>query len=158
MRGEEDGRGQEIPRSSGGLALGRTEWSYTWCNILHNSVMITRTIAATASQICLLWPIHTALYDRPLVALPRTWCLQVTSRAEHFKPVYLATSPQRLTFGEMAGAAELRCCGPRGTRTALRKLLTPILSTQLACASLTHTGLLMATANETGLEKEENNC
>lgn len=68
---------------------------------------------------------------------------------DRLKHVYLATSPQRLTFGEVAGAVELRCCStcPLGTLNALQKLLTPILSTQLACASLTHTGLLMATAS-----------
>lgn len=44
---------------------------------------------------------------------------------------------------------ELRCSTgvPSGTLGALPMFLTPILSTQLARASLTHAGLLMATAS-----------
>lgn len=43
--------------------------------------------------------------------------------------------------------AQVLSVEPSGTPGALRTLLTPILSTQLACASLTHARLLMATAS-----------
>lgn len=70
----------------------------------------------------------------------------MTEREKH---VYLATPPQRLTVREMgrSSGAQLLGVEPSGTLGALRTLLTPILSTQLACASLTHAGLLMATAS-----------
>lgn len=63
--------------------------------------------------------------------------------------VYLAIPPQRLTARERrrCSGAQLLSVEPSGTLGALQMLLTPILSTQLPCASLTHAGLLMATAS-----------
>lgn len=61
----------------------------------------------------------------------------------------LDVPPQRLTVGERGSSSGAQLLGvePSGTLGALQMLLTPILSTQLTCASLTHTGLLMATAS-----------
>lgn len=62
------------------------------------------------------------------------------------KHVYWPLPPLRLT-GRSSSGAQLLGGGPRGPPGALQMLLTPILSTQLTCASLTRAGLLMATAS-----------
>lgn len=65
------------------------------------------------------------------------------------KHVYWPLPPLRLTGRERrsSSGAQLLGGGPGGPPGALQMLLTPILSTQLTCASLTRAGLLMATAS-----------
>lgn len=153
MRGEENGRGQEIPRSSGGLALGSSaQWGYTWCNILHNSVMT----APTASRICLLWPFHTAAFTTTLLSLC-SWCLQLMSGAcllGHF------TSETDIWGDGRSSGAQVRCAQTSGDSRCPPKApdADPFHAISL-CVTNSHrsangNGQLM----RPGLEKEGKNC
>lgn len=144
---------------------GRWQRSCTWCNVLPYCVMTARRAAQTASH-ALLRPFHTVAHDHnhQSALWEKNWGLIDTETCSCAGFVVSVSVVQGLVDergGETClpghftsetdsqGAVELSCSvwGPQGTLSALRMLLTPILSTQLACASLTHAGLLMATAS-----------
>lgn len=169
---EKGGDSQELRWLGPGQNSGRWLRSCTWCNVLHYSVMTAKSAARTSSH-PLLWPFHTALhgYDHQtvywkqpdgfkkkqktlkhtshFVFLQNVASVSVVQGTLDDRSRNMFTWPLHLRdwqSGRWEGAQVLSV-GPPGTLAALWTLLTPILSTQLACASLTHAGLLMATAS-----------